>query len=446
MKALLIYPKYPDTFWGFKYALKFVFKRAAHPPLGLLTVASLLPMDWQIKLLDLNVKDLKEKDIKGADIVLISAISIQKESVKDIVLRCKKYGVKIVAGGPLFTTNYEEFEEIDYFVLKEAEVTLPLFLKDFKDGKPKHIYKSSKWADIRSTPVPKWELIDMKKYASLSIQYSRGCPFNCEFCDISLLCGRIPRVKSKEQIILELESLNSLGWRGTVFFVDDNFIGNKLSLKKEILPALIDWMEEKKYPFSFLTQASINLADDEELMKLMAKAGFDTVFIGIETPDEESLTECSKLHNKNRDLVNCINKIQRFGLEVRAGFIVGFDNDNSSIFDRQINFIQKSGIVTAMVSLLNALRGTKLYNRLKKENRILKDSSGDNTDFTINFIPKMDYKTLMNGYKKIISTIYSPKYYYKRVMTFLKEYIPAQKKVFKFRLSHLFAFLKSIFL
>ncbi len=181
-------------------------------------------------------------------------------------------------------------------------------------------------------------------------------------------------------------------------------------------------------------------------MKLMSKAGFDTVFIGIETPDEESLTECAKLHNKNRDLVNCINKIQRFGLEVRAGFIVGFDNDNSSIFDRQINFIQKSGIVTAMVSLLNALRGTKLYNRLKKENRLLKESSGDNTDFTINFIPKMDYKTLMSGYKKIISTIYSPKYYYKRVKIFLKEYNPAQKRVFKFRLCHLFAFLKSIFL
>ncbi len=257
MKALLIYPKYPDTFWGFKYALKFVSKMAAHPPLGLLTVASMLPMDWQIKLLDLNVKALKDKDIKGADIVLISAISIQKDSVKDIVFRCKKYGVKIIAGGPLFTINYEEFEEIDYFVLNEAEITFPLFLKDSQDGRPKNIYTSSKWADISKTPLPKWELIDMKKYASLSIQYSRGCPFNCEFYDISLLSGRIPRVKSKEQIILELESLYSLGWRGSIFFVDDNFIGNKLRLKKEILPALIDWMQEKKI-YLFLYNTSIN--------------------------------------------------------------------------------------------------------------------------------------------------------------------------------------------
>ncbi len=444
MKILLIYPKYPDTFWSFKHALKFIFKKAVNPPLGLLTVAAMLPERWEKKLVDMNVTTLNDKDLEWADFVFISAMSVQRESVKEIIARCKKIGVKIVAGGPLFTTGYEEFKDVDHFVLNEAEITLPQFLKDLGNGGAKHIYTSNQWADIEKTPTPLWGLINMKKYATMNIQYSRGCPFNCEFCDITVLYGHKVRTKSKDQILAELESLYSQGWRGGVFFVDDNFIGNKRKLKKEILPAIIEWMERKKRPFSFNTETSIDLSDDEELMRLMAKAGFNTVFVGIETPDEESLTECAKFQNKNRDLLACVRKIQKFGLQVQGGFILGFDSDLPSIFERQIKFIQKSGIVTAMVGLLNAPRGTRLYHRLEKENRLLKDISGDNTDCSINFTPKMDYATLINGYRKVLSTIYSPSYYYERVKKFLKEYELSQKGTFQFRFSYLGTFLKSI--
>ena len=446
MKILLVYPKYPDTFWSFKYALKFIFKKAVNPPLGLLTVAAMLSEDWEKKLVDMNVTTLNDKDLKWADFVFISAISIQKESAKDIITRCKKVGVKIVAGGPLFTTEYEEFEGVDHFVLNEAEITLPLFLKDLRDGGAKYIYTSNQWADLKTTPIPLWDIVNMKKYASMNIQYSRGCPFDCEFCDVTLLYGHVPRTKDKDQVIAELESLRSRGWRDGVFFVDDNFIGNKRKLKKEILPAIAKWMVQKGHPFSFITQSSIDLSDDEELMRLMVKAGFDTVFVGIETPNKESLAECNKFQNKNRDLISCVKKIQRFGLQVQGGFILGFDNDPPSIFQRQIAFIQKSGIVTAMVGLLNAPPGTRLYHRLKNENRLLKGASGDNTDCSINFIPKMDYQTLIDGYKKILSTIYSPRCYYERVRKFLKEYKPLRKSVFQFHFSYFGTFFKSTLL
>jgi radical SAM superfamily enzyme YgiQ (UPF0313 family) len=446
MKILLIYPKYPDTFWSFKYALKFIFKKANSPPLGLLTVAAMLPEHWEKRLVDMNVKPLKDKDLKWADYVFISAMSIQKESVKKVIDRCNHLGVKIVAGGPLFTTSHEDFDGIDHFVLNEAEITLPLFLEDLKNGQAKPIYSSYEWADIKKTPIPLWELLEMKRYASMNIQYSRGCPFNCEFCNITTLYGRTPRTKTKEQLLAELESLYAQGWKGGLFFVDDNFIGDKRRLKKEILPAMIEWMEKRKHPFSLLTEASVNLSDDEELMRLMVQAGFDTVFIGIETTNEESLVECSKFQNRNRDLSVCVKKIQKFGLQVQGGFIVGFDNDPPAIFERLIRFIQESGIVTAMVGLLNAPRGTRLYQRLMRERRLLKDMSGDNTDLSINFIPKMNYESLINGYRKILKTIYSPKHYYKRVGRFLKEYKPLQKKVFHFQCSHLGALFKSILL
>jgi len=446
VKILLIYPYFPDTFWSFKHALKFIFKKASSPPLGLLTVAAMLPAEWEKRLVDMNVSSLEDKDLRWADLVLISAMAVQKESVERIITRCKSAGVKIVAGGPLFTTAYEEFRDVDYLALNEAEVTLPLFLEDLKNGCPKHIYTSDHWADLKKTPLPLWKLINMNHYATINIQYSRGCPFNCEFCDITLLCGRVPRTKDKDQIIRELESIYSYGFRSGVFFVDDNFIGNKRKLKDEILPAIAEWMELRKHPFSFITQASIELSDNEELMELMVKAGFDIVFVGIETPNEQSLTECSKFQNKNRDLLASVKKIQKSGLQVQAGFIVGFDNDPLTIFDTQIKFIQDSGIVTAMVGLLNALPRTQLYQRLEKEKRLLKDTSGDNTDFSINFIPKMNYDILISGYKKILNTVYSPKYYYKRVKTFLREYMPPQKKMFRFNMKYFCALFKSMFI
>ncbi len=444
MKVLLVYPEFPDTFWSFKHALKFIFKKATDPPLGLLTVAAMLPQEWEKKLVDMNVTSLKDKDLRWADYVFISGMSIQKKCANDIIARCKKIGVKIVAGGPLFTAGHEEFEGVDHFVLNEAEITLPPFLEDLQNGGAKHLYTSDQFASLKQTPVPLWELINMKKYASMNIQYSRGCPYNCDFCDITLLYGHKPRTKDKEQVIAELESIYSRGWRGSVFFVDDNFIGNRGKLKREILPAIAEWMKQKKHPFSLFTQTSINLSDDDKLMELMVQAGFNTVFVGIETPHEESLLECAKFHNKNRDLIGCVRKLQKSGFQVQGGFIVGFDSDPLWIFERQIEFIQESGIVTAMVGLLNVLRGTKLYHRLEKENRLLADVTGDNTDCSINFVSKMNNDTLVDGYKKIMSTIYSPAFYYERVKKFLREYKPLNRGSFRLDFTHLAAFFRSI--
>jgi radical SAM superfamily enzyme YgiQ (UPF0313 family) len=393
----------------------------------------------------MNVNKLRDQDIEWADYVFISASIIQTESVAEVITRCKAKKVKVVAGGPLFTSGHDEYKHVDHLVLNEAEITLPWFLSDLRKGTPKRKYTSHEWADLTKTPVPAWDLVKMKKYASMSVQYSRGCPFDCDFCDIPMLYGHKPRIKDKDQVITELQSIYDEGWRGTVFFVDDNFIGNKRGLKKEVLPAIAEWMKKVKYPFTFFTQASVNLADDEELMNLMVRAGFDTVFVGIETPDEESLSECGKLQNKNRDLVACVKKIQQFGLQVQGGFIVGFDNDPLTIFERQIRFIQNSGIVTAMVGLLNAVRGTKLYKRLKKENRLLSKLSGDNTDCSINFIPKMRQATLMKGYRNIVKTIYDPDQFYARVQRFLENYKPVHQGLTRVSFTEVKAFIMSIF-
>jgi len=426
VKVLLVYPRYPDTFWSFKHALRFTTKKSTFPPLGLLTVAAMLPEHWEKKLIDMNIAPLIDKDIAWADYVFISCMVVQKQSGREVIDRCKKLGTKIVAGGPIFTVDYKDigFDDVDHLVLNEAESTLPPFIEDLEKGCAKHVYASDERPDITKTPLPLWSLINMKKYTSMVLQYSRGCPFNCEFCDIIILNGRKPRTKDKDQVLNELGALYDRGWRGGVFIVDDNFIGNKRKLKAEILPALIQWLREKKHPFTFTTEASIDMADDEKLMQLMADAGFNTVFVGIESPNEESLTECHKLQNKHRDLVASVKTIQNHGMQVMGGFIVGFDSDPISIFKSQISFIQKSGIVTAMVGLLMAPPGTRLYNRLKEENRILPGGSGDNTDCSINFIPKMDYKTLIDGYRHILDTIYSPKHYNERIRVFLKEYKP----------------------
>ena len=421
MKVLLIYPEIPDTFWSFKYALKFIHKKAAYPPLGLLTVGTMLPEKWSKRLIDVNVRKLTDRDLAWADCAFISGMIVQRKSARQIITRCKGAGLKVVAGGPLFTSEYEEFEEVDHFVLNEAELTLPPFLEDLEQECARRVYETSDFADIRETPTPMWRLADLKKYAAMSVQFSRGCPFNCEFCNVTTLFGHLPRIKTAEQIIAELDALYSLGWRGQVFFVDDNFIGDKRYLKTQLLPALIEWRKDKK-GMLFNTEASINLADDELLMEIMVKAGFDAVFIGIETPDEESLAECNKKQNKNRDLVENVRRIQRAGLQVQGGFIVGFDSDTRSIFQRQIEFIQRSGIVTAMVGLLQAPAGTRLYKRLKQENRIVDHFSGDNVDGTTNIIPRMNLDELCKGYRDIMRHIYSPKLYYQRIKIFLREY------------------------
>jgi radical SAM superfamily enzyme YgiQ (UPF0313 family) len=446
LKALLLYPRYPDTLWSFRHAVKVSSKRAVFPPLGLLTVGSMLPQEWEKKLIDMNVSKLTDHDIFWADCVFISAMVVQRESVKDVIRKCLRFGKRMVAGGPLFTCEPEEFEMIDHLVLDEAEITLSSLLEDLSKGSTKHIYTSQERPDVTKTPLPMWSLIDMKKYNAMSLQYSRGCPFDCDFCNIAVLNGRNVRTKSRDQIIRELDALYDRGWHSDVFIVDDNFIGKKRKLEEEILPAMAEWQQNRKYPFSLSTQVSINLADDENLIRLLVMAGFDRVFVGIESPNEESLVECNKRQNEHRDIVASVKKLQNHGLQVQAGFILGFDSDPVSIFKSQIKLVQQSGIVMAMVGLLNAPRGTRLYQRMADEKRLTKEkATGDNTDCSMNFVPKMDRETLLCGYKEVMTTLYSPRQYYSRINVFLTEYRPQRgKSISQLKLWHLWALMRSI--
>lgn len=435
MKILLVYPQFPETFWSFKHALKFVAKKASYPPLGLMTVSAMLPQAWEKRLVDMNVHKLKDEDITWADYVFISAMAVQKDSVEAVIADSHRLGRKVVAGGPLFTMEPEQFGHVDHLVLGEGESILPQVIADMESGTLKARYDAPAFPPIEDSPLPDWSLINMKHYSSMAVQYSRGCPFNCEFCDIVLLNGHRPRTKSADQIVGELESLYKAGWREGVFVVDDNFIGNKQKLKNEVLPAVIEWRSQKRTTLPLNTEVSIDLADDDELIRLMVEAGFNAVFVGIETPNEESLQECTKNQNRNRDLAEDVRKLHNCGLEVQGGFIVGFDNDPLSIFRSQIAFIQKSGIVTAMVGLLNAPPGTRLWERLKKENRLTSGFDGTNT--VTNFIPKMNPQVLLDGYKHILSSIYSPQEYYQRVGTFLRDFNPPRLKGAHLGLHHL---------
>ena len=444
MKVLLVYPECPDTFWSFKHALKFVHKKAGSPPLGLLTVAAMLPPDWESRLVDLNVRGLRDEDLAWADIAFVSAMIIQRDAARTVIERCKQAGLKVVAGGPLFTAECDRFLEVDYFVLNEAEITLAPFLADLAAGRPQHVYATSEFPDIHQTPIPAWRLADLRHYDTVSIQFSRGCPFSCDFCNITALLGRQPRTKSAAQIVAELDSLYATGWRGNVFFVDDNFIGNKKILKTEVLPALIEWHRNRVGISSFSTEVSINLADDAELLRLMVAAGFTTVFVGIETPSEAGLSECSKSQNRNRDLVESVKRLQHAGLQVQGGFIVGFDSDTASIFQQQVDFIQISGIVTAMVGLLQAPYGTRLYERLKYEGRLTSEMTGDNADGSTNVVPVMGLDALRQGYRWLLEQIYSPPFYYERVRTFLREYRAPEVSMHLER-EHIGVFFRSVY-
>jgi len=371
---------------------------------------------------------------------------IQKESVDHVIKECVKHKTKIVGGGPLFTQEYENYPQVDHFILNEAEITLPQFLHDFHDGNPQKVYKTDEYADITRTPVPDYHLLSRKDYFLMNIQVSRGCPFACDFCEITSLLGHKVRMKNNEQILNELDRLYELNWRGSVLIVDDNFIGNKSVIKNSLLPAMKDWMKAHKYPFVFTTETSINLADDEELMSLMVQTGFNSTFVGIETPDEDSLHECNKVQNVKRDLLQSVIKIQRAGMHVSGGFIVGFDSDTPGVFQRQIDFIQKSGIVSAMVGLLNAPKNTRLYKRLREENRLTTEATGNNTDFSMNFIPKMNHLELIKGYKNIIHNIYATKPYYKRVRRLLLNYKRIKYRQTKIDFSIIGAFIKSVFI
>lgn len=419
MKVLLVYPEFPDTYWSFRHALSFEGKKAAFPPLGLLTIAAMLPASWERRLVDLNVRPLKTTDIEWADIVFASAMIVQKDSLQRVVQACKARGKRVVVGGPYITTSSEDLPDADHIFVGEAETTLPEFLRDLAQGTEKRVYQADERPSLTLTPIPEFHLADLKRYSAMSIQYSRGCPFQCEFCDIIEIYGRRPRTKTNEQILAELDALLAARWQGLVFIVDDNFIGNKPNVKR-LLPALAEWSAAHNYPFSFITEASVNLADDEELLEGMRQAGFRRVFLGIETPVEESLKEAQKYQNTRHSLLDSVRRIQRYGMEVMAGFIVGFDHDPEDIFERQIRFIRESAIPLAMVGLLTALPDTQLWRRLKGEGRLLAESTGNNTDASLNFIPKMEMTRLIEGYKSILQNIYSPAEYYQRVLDCLK--------------------------
>lgn len=443
MNALLIYPKIPETFWGFKHALRMICKKASSPPLGLLTVAGMLPADWQLRLIDLNITELSESDLEWADIALVSAMVIQRDSARGEIRRCKEHGLTVVAGGPLFSSEHDDFTEVDHFALGEAESVLAELLADLERGKARRVYSSSGYPDLSETPIPRWDLVNPRHYSSRNIQYSRGCPNGCDFCSVTQLFGHRCRTKNAAQIVAELESLYSIGWRGTVGFVDDNLIGNRRRLRDELLPALIKW-RRGKWGMTFSTQVTIDLADDDELMALMVKAGFDTVFIGIETINEESLNECNKRQNTNRDMLEDVRRIQRAGLVVQGGFIVGFDSDTPDVFSRLTTFIQQSGIAMAMVGMLQAPSGTKLYERLKEEGRIRQEISGDNADGTTNIVPRMGIESLRTGYAQALSELYSPRNYYARLRTFLREYRPHPVKA-RLHGWHILAFFRSLY-
>jgi radical SAM superfamily enzyme YgiQ (UPF0313 family) len=414
MKVLLINPEFPDTYWSFRHALPFEGKRCAFPPLGLLTVSAMLPRTWERRLVDLNVRKLRASDIKWADIVMATAMLVQKDSLKQVVRQCKALGKRVVVGGPYVSTTLEALPEADHIFIGEAETTVPQFLEDLERGTAKRSYEAAERPPLAVTPVADFYLANMKHYSAMSVQYSRGCPFNCECCDIIEIYGRVPRTKSTQQMLVEFEVLRDLGWRGTVFIVDDNFIGNKKNVRT-LLPELAQWQKRNNYPFTLLTESSINLADDEPLLSDMQDAGFTRVFLGIETPVAESLKEAQKTQNRG-NMLDSVRRIQRYGMEVMAGFIVGFDNDPEDIFERQIDFIRKSAIPLAMVGLLNALPDTQLWRRLEKEGRLLGEATGNNTECDFNFKTIMDPARLIEGYQSIMKTIYSPREFYQRVL------------------------------
>jgi radical SAM superfamily enzyme YgiQ (UPF0313 family) len=448
--ALLVYPEFPVSYWGFQYALEFVGKKSSMPPLGLLTVAAMFPKDYCLRVVDTNVELLTDEHLEWADVAFLSAMIIQKRSFQEIAVRCREAGIPVVAGGPYPTSCVDEIENVDHFVLDEVEETFASFLSDFENGTARKVYRSPRRPPVTVSPLPRYDLISLQPYRSMAIQFSRGCPFDCEFCDITKLYGRVPRTKTNAQVIREMQSLYDLGWRGPVFLVDDNFIGNKRDAMR-LLPDVAAWQKERGYPFGLYTEASVNLSDIDPLMDAMTDAGFNMVFLGIETPDPKVLKIANKSQNIKQDdenyLLRAVRKIHEKGMNVTAGFIVGMDGDTERSFDAQIEFIQKAGIPTAMVGLLTALKGTNLYHRLVGEGRLLEESDGNNVNIALNFVPQMDRTTLINGYLRVLSTLYdaSLKNYFDRCWTQFRQVRPKPVGTATVGRAELIAFAKSLY-
>jgi radical SAM superfamily enzyme YgiQ (UPF0313 family) len=422
MNALLISPEFPTSYWGYQHALEFVDKKSVMPPLGLLTVAGMFPEEgYNLRLVDMNIEALTDADLEWADAVFTSTMIVQQQSLVDVAKRCREAGTPVVAGGPHPTSFSDELDHVDHLVLGEVENSFANFLADWSAGKAERIYDAPAKPDVSDAPVPRYDLLKLDAYDSMASQFSRGCPFDCEFCDITKLFGRVPRTKSDEQMLAEFNTLYDLGWRGGIFLVDDNFIGNKRDAQR-LLTAVAAWQKERGYPFHIYTEASVNLAAMDDLMDTMVDAGFNMVFLGIETPTAAALAKTKKGQNvkagEDNFLLEAIRKIQHKGIEVAGGFILGLDGEDESVFDAQIDFIQEAGIVRAMVGLLTALRGTDLYKRLGEEGRLLHDSTGNNVEITLNFVPEIDPEVLVAGYKRVLTTLYdgSLKNYFARTL------------------------------
>jgi radical SAM superfamily enzyme YgiQ (UPF0313 family) len=423
--ALLIYPEFATSFWSFKYALHYLGKQSSMPPLGLLTLANMFPTDYTLRLVDMNVHPLTDADLAWADLVCTSTMIVQRTSLEQVIARAKRAGKPVVAGGPHPTSYWEEMQNVDYFLLGEVEATFPRFLHDLEQGTARHLYVPQERPAITQTPLPRYELINMRAYSSMLLQFSRGCPFDCEFCDITKLYGRVPRTKTPEHMLAEFELLYDLGWRGALFLVDDNFIGNRRAALR-LLRALIPWQRERHYPFTLCTEASMNLVEHDELMEAMIQAGFTSVFVGIETPTPAALLTTKKKQNVRTDdpdyPLHAVHTLQAKGFEVMGGFILGLDGETPEVFDLHIRFIQQAAIPVAMEGLLTALKGTDLYQRLAREGRLRGDSTGNNVDTHLNFVPEMPEAVLTAGYTRVLNTIYDRRLeqYFARCWTLLQ--------------------------
>lgn len=443
-KVLLVYPEMPPTYWSMRYALRFIGKKATLPPLGLLTVGAMIPPEYEVSLVDMNVEPLTESAVASADMVFTSSMLVQRESHERVVRLCRKHGKTVVAGGPYPSSSYERMEGVDHFVLDEAEATLPQFLEDHRLGRARKVYRDASKPDLSLTPPPRFDLARASRYSNMALQYSRGCPHACEFCDIIEMFGRVPRVKTPAQFLREVEALFDYGWRGSLFVVDDNFIGNRGEVKK-LLPEIEKFQRARDYPFALFTEATLSLAEDDSLMEMMVAAGFNMVFLGIETPDRCTLQAAGKPHNLRSDMLESVRRIQSKGMEVSGGFIVGFDSDPADIFDRQIRFIQEAAIPTAMVGLLTALPNTRLHRRLQAEGRLTEDSGGNNThDLRLNFVPKMELPKLIDGYKKVLGEIYKPDRYFERCLAMLRNTPTHRGSARRVRYTELRAFILSL--
>ena len=423
MRVLLVNPATPESYWSGSRALPFARRRSLLPPLGLITVAAMLPAGWPCRLMDLNIERLRDRDLIWADLVMLSGMTVQSPSLKEVLRRCRRLGVRTVVGGPHATSSPEDVNLADYLVLGEGEELVPRLASDLAAGCARPVYRETRKPDLDLTPVPRYDLLKIRAYHQMSVQFSRGCPYSCEFCDVIVLYGRRPRTRSAEHVIVDLDAIRATGFSGDVFFVDDNFIGNKKAVR-QVLPLLAAWRRRSRVPFEFYTEASINLAEDPELMRMMTDAGFTAVFVGIETPSLAGLQETGKLQNLRCNLTDQVHALLAHGLDVWGGFILGFDSDGPDIFQSMVRFIKKASIPYAMIGMLSAPPNTPLHRRLWQEGRLRTVFSGDQFGLT-NVITRLPMHEMLAGYRHVLQTLYEPEAFFQRCRENLSRWQPS---------------------